>query len=43
MFDIKEVSSVEATGANLWALGLSAASAIGSAWLVASIPAILAC
>ena len=43
MFDIKEVSSVEATGANAWAWGLTAFSAVGSYWLVASIPAILAC
>ena len=43
MFEIKEVSNVEATG-RLFAAGLlSAGSAIGTAWLIASIPAILAC
>lgn len=43
MFEIKGVSQVEATGRMFWAGVLSAGSAIGSAWLVASIPAILAC
>lgn len=43
MFEIKEVSKVEATG-RLFATGLlSAGSVVGSAWLIMSIPAILAC
>ena len=39
MFEIREVDSVEATGRFFWA----GVSAVGSVWLVASIPAILAC
>ena len=43
MFEIKEVSNVEATG-RLFAAGLlSAGSVVGSAGLIMSIPAILAC
>lgn len=43
MFEIKEVSNIEATDRFFWAGVLSAGSAVGSAWLVASIPVILAC
>lgn len=43
MFEIKEVSSVEATGRLFWTGALTAGTAIGSVWLLASIPAIIAC
>ena len=43
MFDIKEVSDVEATGRLFVAGVLAAGSVVGSTWLVMSIPAILAC
>ena len=43
MFEIKEVSNVEATGRYVFAGILAAGSTVGSAWLLASLPAILAC
>ena len=43
MFDIKEVSSVEAPGRGFWTWVTAAGSVAGTTWLVCSIPAILAC
>ena len=43
MFEVREVNTVDATGRWFAAGLLSAGSVIGSAWLVASLPAILAC
>ena len=43
MFEIKEVSKVEATGKLLLGGLLGAGSAIGTEWLIVSIPAIIAC